>query len=636
MRKGAVDLIGPCDDWFSTDRGEDVKIPDGDMKYLSGILARAMSCASTDPEASLMHARNSAEAICRGVFANEIGDPGNTSLDELIELLARGDKVPERIKTPLRIIQRYGNYGPQSQADERAIDRAYIDPCLSALVHVSNWYFREHLRTRVPSIVAEANNEYEPQALLAAKVTIGLEDYQALSAELGLPSVLRPYQWEGVSFLVGNEAALLADEMGLGKTVQTIVALRILFRHSVSKRALIISPNALAYNWQREFTAWAPELVVRRVTGTAEDRLATYQLPVQVLIATYDQIRTDALDMDTDIHFEVVVLDEAQRIKNRHSRSALACRLLGHSRAWVLTGTPLENSLDDMVSIFLFLSPGLVDSGMPPAEVHRRIQPCFLRRRKKDVLGEIPPVMVQDIVLELTGAQEAAYTDLWLTRRARAKQGGMPVSDGALFALITKLKQLCNYEPDSRESVKLEALCVLLEECSQPEDKVIVFSQYVETLDFISDHLGPFPRELYTGEQCQEEKDQVLARFKKQPGPRALLMSLRAGGVGLNIQEASTVVLFDRWWNPAVEDQAIQRAHRFGRDRPLHAIRFLVADTIEDRIETILKEKRDNFERYVESAENAPVRMFTREELRRILELTTVDTDAGQASQGPF
>jgi len=244
--------------------------------------------------------------------------------------------------------------------------------------------------------------------------------------------------------------------------------------------------------------------------------------------------------------------------------------------------------------------------------------------------------MVQDIVLELTGAQEAAYTDLWLTRRARAKQGGMPVSDGALFALITKLKQLCNYEPDSRESVKLEALCVLLEECSQPEDKVIVFSQYVETLDFISDHLGPFPRELYTGEQCQEEKDQVLARFKKQPGPRALLMSLRAGGVGLNIQEASTVVLFDRWWNPAVEDQAIQRAHRFGRDRPLHAIRFLVADTIEDRIETILKEKRDNFERYVESAENAPVRMFTREELRRILELTTVDTDAGQASQGPF
>ena len=472
----------------------------------------------------------------------------------------------------------------------------------------------------------------QPHAIPPPEAPLVIEDYQALSAELGLPSALRPYQWEGVGFLVRNEAALLADEMGLGKTVQAIVALRILFRNSVSGRVLIITPNALAYNWQRECAKWAPDLVVRRVMGTAEDRLATYQLPVQVLIATYEQVRADALDMDTDIHFEAVVLDEAQRIKNRHSLAALACRLLRRSKAWVLTGTPLENSIEDLISIFVFLSPGLVDSGMPPAEVHRRIQPHFLRRRKKDVLSEMPPIIMQDMMLELAGAQEAAYTDLWLARRARAKQNGVPVSDGALFTLITKLKQICNYEPDSGESVKLEALSVLLEDCSEPEDKVIVFSQYVETLKFVSDHLGSFTHDIYTGEQSQEEKDRILDKFRKQPGPRLLLMSLRAGGVGLNIQEASTVVLFDRWWNPAVEDQAIQRAHRFGRTRPLHVIRFLVTDTIEERIEAILKEKRADFERYVENAENAPVRAFTREELRRILALTVGDTDREQGT----
>jgi len=458
------------------------------------------------------------------------------------------------------------------------------------------------------------------------------EEHQILSAELWLPSTLRPYQWEGVDFLLRNDAALLADEMGLGKTVQTIIALRILLRNSISKRALVICPNALAYNWQREFATWAPNLPTRRLMGTAEDRLATYQLPVQVLIATYEQIRADALDMGADIHFGVVILDEVQRIKNRHSQSALACRLLRHSRAWVLTGTPLENSLEDLVSIFIFLSPGLVDSGMPPCEVHHRIGQHFLRRRKKDVLNEIPPIIVQDMLLELTGAQEAAYTDLWLSRHAQARRDGIPASDGAMLALITRLKQLCNYDATSGDSAKLEALSVLLEECSGPEDKVIIFSQYVQTLRFISKHLYFFPHDIYTGEQSKEEKERVLARFRRQPGPRALLMSLRAGGVGLNIQEASTVVLFDRWWNPAVEDQAIQRAHRFGRDRPLHVVRFLVADTIEERIETILKEKRSAFERYVESAENAPSRPFAREDLRRILELSVVATDGKQGS----
>ncbi len=601
-------------------------------EFLAKIIVKAMTYAVKDPETSLMHARKSAEAICSSIFAREIGDPAQNRLDKLIELLSNKEKIPERIKIPLRVIQQYGNYGAHYQPEQKPISRAYIDPCLGALLHVTNWYFLEYLGVGIPRAVAHANNDFEPEVLPKPESVMLADDLESTAAELALPASLRPYQWEGVAFLVRNESALLADEMGLGKTVQTIVALRLILRNSVSSRVLIVTPNALAYNWEREIRAWAPDLVVRRVRGTSEDRLATYQLPIQVMIATYEQIRADALDMNPQVHFTVVVLDEAQRIKNRHSLAALSCRFLRRSRAWVLTGTPLENSIEDLVSIFVFISPGLVDSGMPPSEIHSRIKSHFLRRRKKDVLAEMPPIIVQDILLELTGAQEVAYTDLWVSRREQTNLGETPVSEIMLLALITRLKQICNYEPQSGESVKLEALVLLLEECTGVNDKMIVFSQYVETLRFIAGVLKAIPLDIYTGEMSQEDKDTALTSFKRKSGPRVLLMSLRAGGVGLNIQEASMVVIFDRWWNPAVENQAIQRAHRFGREQPLHVFRFLVSDTIEERIAQVLKGKEADFERYVDGAENAFVRLFSRDELRKMLELTVVDTDGRQAS----
>jgi SNF2 family DNA or RNA helicase len=536
-----------------------------DQAYLTGIIVKAMGYTDSDPETSLMYARKSAEGICTRVFSREIGNPGNNRLDKLIELLSNKDCLPERIKIPLRVIQQYGNYAAHVQPDRESIDRSYIEPCLTALIHVTNWYFHDYLNSEIPAEIVAANNEYEPSlpAPLEEPTTL---DYSGIVKEMELPSQLRPYQWEGVSFLAYSEAALLADEMGLGKTVQAIIALRVILRRSVSKRALIITPASLVFNWERELAIWAPNLVVRRVIGTSVDRRMTYKLPIQVLVATYDQIRSDGVDMGHDVFFDVVILDEAQRIKNRHSRGALACRLIRRKQSWVLTGTPLENSLDDLASIFLFLKPGLIDAGMPPKEVHTRIRTHFLRRRKREVLKEIPPIIFQDMPLELSGAQQEAYTDLWVARKEKSWEKGFPVSEATMLALITKLKQLCNYDPTSGESVKWEALSVMLEDLSQPYDKIIVFSQYVDTLEFISRKMGSFPHSLYTGELSQEERDKVLAVFKDQDGPRALLMSLRAGGVGLNIQKATTVVLFDRWWNPAVEEQAIQRAHRFGRE----------------------------------------------------------------------
>jgi SNF2 family DNA or RNA helicase len=442
--------------------------------------------------------------------------------------------------------------------------------------------------------------------------------------ELDLPAPLRPYQWGGVSFLARSSCALLADEMGLGKTVQAAVALRLALQLPDCDRALIVAPAALTLNWTRELARWAPNLTVRRLQGSREDREGWYELPVPVLVGSYEQIRLDASTLPRAARFDIVLLDEAQRIKNPDSETAFACRLLPRSRSWVLTGTPVENSADDLLSIFRFLQPTLLHPGLPRAELHDRIRPYFLRRRKGEVLPELPPIIVQDLPLELQGPQRLAYDDVWEGRRTWLRSEET-AADTSLFGLITRLKQVCNFDPVSGESVKLDSLRLIVDGLTEPTDKLLIFSQYVETLEWLTERLGDIPRELYHGQLPAAAQDSALARFEREPGPRVLLLSLRAGGVGLNLPSGSLVVLFDRWWNPAVENQAIQRAHRFGRDRPLQVVRFLVVDSIEERIDRLLQEKQLLFEQYVEMAESASIRLFSRHELRRLLDLPPLE-----------
>lgn len=445
--------------------------------------------------------------------------------------------------------------------------------------------------------------------------------------ELKLPAPLRGYQWEGISFLTRSNAALLADEMGLGKTVQAAVALQLTLRLTKFDRALIVVPASLKLNWQRELARWAPNLLVRQVQGNIEERLTLFVLPIQVLIASYEQIRVDAANIDPSVHFDVVILDEAQRIKNAGSATAFASRLLPRTRAWALSGTPVENSPTDLIAIFGFLKLGLLYSGMNRFEIHKHIRRHFLRRRKAEVLGELPPIIVQDLPLQLEGAQKQAYDVLWHSRRDLVQTKGGDISAVNLLAVITRLKQLCNFEPETGESVKLEALLLILESLSQPTDKLIIFSQYVQTLEWLSARLTAFAHALYHGQLSERQRDRALTQFRQRSGPSVLLVSIKAGGVGLNLQEASAVVLFDRWWNPATENQAVQRAHRFGRDRALHVFRFLITNSVEERIAQLLEQKQKLFDEYVERANSAPVKMFSASELRRILDVAEPSND---------
>jgi len=441
--------------------------------------------------------------------------------------------------------------------------------------------------------------------------------------KLHVPALLHDYQWEGVAFLYKSQSGLLADEMGLGKTVQTVVALALLmYTQKDVNRAIIVAPTSLTTNWVDEFNKWTPSLTVRRVDGNAQNREAFYLLPIPVLVASYEQIRLDGLDRVPSDTFDIVILDEAQRIKNRASTTSLACRLLPRKRAWALSATPLENNESDTESILGFLNPS-AGQFLPRPALNQKLESMMLRRRKFDVRGELPPVILQDLRIDLLLKQRSIYDDLWLRRteviRHSASSGNIA---SALLGLITQLKVICNFEQLTNTSSKWNALQDILDQAGN-EARILIFSQFVETLRWISKRMQ-VPHSLLIGSMSLAERQKSINNFKNNPSPRILLVSLRAGGVGLNLEEATHVVLFDRWWNPAVEIQAIFRAHRFQRVEPLHVIRFLIVDSIEERIAEILDQKGQLFDDVIESVETES-RSFSQQEMMRILQFTEKD-----------
>lgn len=417
---------------------------------------------------------------------------------------------------------------------------------------------------------------------------------------------MRPYQKEGVVFLSNRDHALLADEMGLGKTVQVINAIYDRIYNGKADRVLVVTPASVCANWLNEFDLWAPKIAVRILPSSKEDRLAYYQLPIPVLIGSFEQIRNDHLNFDSAEPFDIVVLDEAQRIKNRSATTSVICRTIPRKSSWALTGTPVENRVDDIISIFGFVCPGLLDRQISVQEIHQRIQPYFLRRTKAQVMKEMPPIQIIDQYLELTTEQRNEYEQAWNEKNEVATNARRTGNLTGLFAYLHQLKQFCNFDSSQVHSAKADWIQEYLDSISSENPKIIVFSQYVSTLKTLYKVLSPsFKCDLFHGELNSESRKQAIDNFERGQDTRLLLISLMAGGVGLNIPSASHVFMFDLWWNPALENQAIQRAHRFGRTTSLTAVRFITHNSIEEKINQLLSSKSDLFEHVVENAPNA-------------------------------
>ena len=451
----------------------------------------------------------------------------------------------------------------------------------------------------------------------------------ALSGQLaGSPvfcGTLRKYQQAGVLWMqaLGARGAnlILADEMGLGKTVQTLALLA--SDPGRNLPALVVCPTSLLENWVREAEKFAPSLKVLPVAGPDRARLWETALFHDICITSYALIKRDA-ELIRKLRFKYLVLDEAQHIKNPATGNSQTCRSIEADHKLVLTGTPLENSPEDLWSIFEFLHPGLLGSlsafrrnyiqaDTPPealSELSARIAPFILRRRKAEVYAEIPPKSEQLLYCEMDPSQRALYSRFLAESRdrfERIRHGDPAVSRFEILASLLRMRQVCcdpGLLPGSGagiRSAKMELLRELLLETIDSGHKVLLFSQFTSLLALIRPWLDSEGiRYEYLDGSTRDRMERVDA-FNNTPEIPLFLLSLKAGGLGLNLTAADTVILYDPWWNPAAEAQAADRTHRIGQTKNVGIIKLLVKDSIEEKVLELQRRKADLFNDLVET-----------------------------------
>jgi len=441
-----------------------------------------------------------------------------------------------------------------------------------------------------------------------------------------------PFQLDGMAFLVPRHGAVLADEMGLGKSMQAISSIRLLVRTSQARRVLVVCPKGLVSNWTRELADWAPELVVAVIEGDPQRRRWQWTLPdVPVKVANYEVVVRDRdLVAELGLSFDLVVLDEAQRIKNRSGQTSKAVRAIQRSRSWALTGTPVENSADDLVGLFEFVAPGHLNERLPPRAMGAAVTDHILRRTKEKVLTDMPPRLNRDERIELTPEQRETYRRAEEDGVLRLADMGREATIRHVFELVLRLKQICNFDTATGESAKLDCLEAELEEVQASGRKALVFSQWVETLGRLDERLARFGALQYHGGMSTQARDETIRRFRNDPRHSVLLLSYGAGAVGLNLQFSQYVFLFDRWWNPAIEDQAINRAHRIGAAGTVTVTRFLSVDTIEERIDEVLRKKRNLSDTILSEAGTPAASGLTVDELFALFKLAPPTPRAGK------
>ena len=444
---------------------------------------------------------------------------------------------------------------------------------------------------------------------------------QPIAAPEGLQVQLRPYQLEGLAWLqylrAQNLGGILADDMGLGKTAQALAHV-LVEKHAgrLDLPVLVVLPTSLIFNWQAEVRRMAPELLLLTLQGPDRADLFAQMHNHDLVLTTYPLLWRD-MDALATQHFHLVILDEAQMVKNAGSRSARALRRLQTRHSLCLTGTPMENHLGELWAQFDWLMPGFLGDArhfaarwrkpieengetLRAALLAQRVRPFILRRRKQDVASELPPRTEVIRRVQLHGHQRELYESVRVAadvqvRRVLQRQSFNGAQISILDALL-KLRQVC-CDPrllkrassattaSTMERAKLELLADMLPALVEEGRRVLVFSQFTELLELIAEQLQTLalPFLSLTGKTSPKDRGSVVQRFQAQEVP-ILLLSLKAGGVGINLTTADTVIHMDPWWNPAVQEQATARAHRIGQDQPVFVYKLVVEGSIEERM----------------------------------------------------
>jgi SNF2 family DNA or RNA helicase len=471
------------------------------------------------------------------------------------------------------------------------------------------------------------NQKVSPEAKSLFQKLSDIEKIESIAKPRTLKANLRPYQKDGFSWLVFlNElgaGGILADDMGLGKTVQAIALMLWLKAKAKDKdkvRHLVIAPTSVVPNWQMEIEKFAPSLKAMVWHGPDRHEMAEELDDVDVLITSYALMRRDE-EFLQKLDFHYVILDEAQHIKNPMSATARAVKKIKSERRLALTGTPIENRLSEIWSIFDFVSPGLlgelsrfeekfarpIDRGDQEAahKLRAAIHRFVLRRTKTEVAKDLPPKIEQDIVVPLADEQSKLYKQILRQIResvlSEIEKQGVAKAQIQILAALTRLRQVaCDPRlmkldgPWNEElSGKLSALKEIMQEAVAGGHRVLIFSQFVEMLKLIRDVLDQegIQYEWLTGD-TKDRMDRVK-HFNEDENVSAFLISLKAGGTGLNLVGADTVIHFDPWWNPAVEDQATDRAHRIGQKKTVSVYRLIAKDSVEEKIMQLSGKKRE-------------------------------------------
>ena len=456
------------------------------------------------------------------------------------------------------------------------------------------------------------------------KLTSEINSYKNLEFEVpqSLENTLRPYQKEGFNWLkvlrYYGFGGVLADDMGLGKTIQIIAVVLADKLEKADKfgPSIVVAPTSLIYNWEKEFNRFAPEIKVLTVAGIAGKRHETIaeslnetELP-DVYITTYDMLKRD-IDFYSDINFEYIIADEAQNIKNPLTQNAKCVKELKGETRFALTGTPIENSLAELWSIFDFIMPGYLFNStkfgrhyeMPiiknndkerASELRRQIAPFILRRIKRDVLKELPEKIETTLYAEMTEEQQKIYAAYMLQVKGELEgfinSGKYKENQIEILSMLTRLRQICCHPAtfvDGYEggSGKLDITAETVQHYIEGGHRILIFSQFTKMLAILRDMLEENEVEYFYLDGATPSKDRLAMteRFNEGAG-QVFLISLKAGGTGLNLTGADTVIHYDPWWNPAVMDQASDRAHRFGQKRTVQVINIVAKDTIEEKI----------------------------------------------------